>query len=123
MTLLILIFAALILLAGLIIIIKPETVFGFLLDNQAKLELQITAVVLRLGLGILLIVQAGFSKFPLIIEIFGWLSIVAAIVLTLIGRQIFNRFISWALSFSKPFGRVGGFLAGALGAFLFYAFV
>jgi hypothetical protein len=39
------------------------------------------------------------------------------------GRRNFNRLMSWALSLSKPFGRVGGVVAVAFGAFLIYAFV
>jgi hypothetical protein len=56
-------------------------------------------------------------------EVIGWLSIVAAIFLAVMGRRNFNRLMSWALSLSKPFGRVGGVLAVALGAFLIYSFV
>ncbi len=123
MTFLILIFAVLILLAGLVIVIRPEAVYNFLLENQAKLSLHIAAVVLRLGIGVLLLFQSSHSRFPLVIEIIGWLSIAAAIVLTLIGRHNFNRFVSWALSYVKPFGRIWGVLTGAFGAFLLYAFI
>ena len=67
--------------------------------------------------------QSNISEFPFVIEVIGWLSIVAAIFLAVIGRRNFNRLMSWALSLSKPFGRVGGVLAAAFGAFLIYAFV
>ncbi len=123
MTVLIIIFGALTLLAGLVIVINPEVIFGFLRNNLDKLELHILAIVVRLVLGVLLIYQSNVSKFPFVIEIIGWLSIVAAIFLAVIGRRNFNRLMSWALSFVKPFGRVGGVLAAAFGAFLIYAFV
>ncbi len=123
MTVLIIIFGALNLLAGIVIVINPEVIFGFLRNNLDKLELHILAIVVRLVLGVLLIYQSNVSKFPFVIEIIGWLSIVAAIFLAVIGRRNFNRLISWALSFVKPFGRVGGVLAAAFGAFLIYAFV
>jgi len=123
MTLLIIIFGFLTLLAGIVIVINPEVIFGFLRNNLDKLVLHILAVVVRLFLGILLIYQSNISKFPFVIEVIGWISIVAAIFLAVIGRRNFNRLMSWALSLSKPFGRVGGVLAVAFGAFLIYAFV
>ena len=123
MTLLIIIFGFLTLLAGIVIVINPEVIFGFLRNNLDKLVLHILAVVVRLFLGVLLICQSNISEFPFVIEVIGWLSIVAAIFLAAMGRRNFNRLISWALSLSKPFGRVGGVLAVAFGAFLIYAFV
>jgi len=123
MTVLIIIFGALTLLAGIVIVINPEVIFGFLRNNLDKLVLHILAVVIRLVLGALLIYQSNISKFPFVIEIIGWLSIVAAIFIVVMGRRKFNRLMSWALSLSNPFGLVGGVLAVAFGAFLIYAFV
>lgn len=123
MTILIIIFGALTLLAGIVIVINPETIFGFLRNNLDKVELHILAVVVRIVLGVLLIYQSSISKFPLVIEIIGWLSIVAAIFLAVMGRRNFKRLMSWALSLAKPIGRVGGVIAMAFGAFLIYAFV
>ncbi len=123
MTALIIIFGALNLVGGIVIVINPEVIFGYLRNNLDKLELHILAIVVRLVLGVLLIYQSNVSKLPFVIEIIGWLSIVAAIFLAVIGRRNFNRLMWWALSFLKPFGRVGGVLAAAFGAFLIYAFV
>ena len=123
MTLLIIIFGALTLLAGIVIVINPEVIFGFLRKNLDKVALHILAVVVRIVLGLLLIYQSSISKFPFVIQIIGWLSIVAAIILAVMGRRNFNRLMSWALSLAKPFGRVGGVIAMAFGAFLIYAFV
>ena len=123
MTVLIIIFGALTLLAGIVIVINPEVIFGFLRNNLDRLELHVLAVVIRIVLGVLLIYQSSISKFPFVIEIIGWLSIVAAIILAVMGRRNFNRLMSWALSLAKPIGRVGGVIAMAFGAFLIYAFV
>lgn len=123
MTELIILFSALILFAGIVIIINPEIIFGSLRNHSDNLILHILAVVVRLVLGILLIYQSSISRFPFIIEIIGWLSLIAAFILAAIGRQSFQRLMSWALSFVKPFGRIGGVIAGAFGAFLIYAFI
>ena len=123
MALLIIMFGALTLLAGFIIIFNPEILFGFLRNNLDKPALHVVAVVVRLALGVLLISQAGISRFPMIIEALGWLSIIAALTFAVIGRRNFTRLMSWALSLSIPFGRFGGVFAAAFGIFLIYAFV
>ena len=123
MTAIIMLFGLMTCLAGVIIIYKPEIIFGVIRDNLDKPGLQVVAVTLRLVLGILLIEYASVSRFPLIIEILGWLSIAAALTFMLIGRTNFLRLMNWAISLLKPYGRVGGIFAAAFGAFLFYAFI
>ena len=123
MTLFIICFGVLTFLAGLVIVINPEIIFGYLRLNLDKPGVHILAVMVRLVLGVLLVYQSSAAKFPVVIEVIGWLSIVAAITLTIIGRQNFNRLMSWALNFLKDYGRVGGILAATFGAFLIYAFV
>ena len=123
MNFLIIMFGALILLVGSIVIVKPELIFNVLLKNSNKLWLHVTAVLVRLLLGALLIYQAGASKYPHVIEVIGWIAVVAAIILILIGRERFAQLISWAATLVKSFGRVAGLLAVGFGAFLVYAFV
>lgn len=123
MTELIIIFGALTFLTGVVIVINPEVIFGYLRRNLDKPAIHILAIAVRLILGALLILQSDLSKYPLIIEILGWLSIVAALSLAVMGHQNFIRLMSWALNFLKPFGRVGGVFATAFGGFLVHAFV
>ncbi|MGB5178132.1 MAG: hypothetical protein WBP44_05310 [Gammaproteobacteria bacterium] len=123
MSVAIVIFGLLTLLAGVVIIINPEIVFGYLGRHLEKPELHILAILVRLVLGALLVYLAGVSRFPLVIEVIGWLSIIAAITFTVIGRNNFISLMSWAMSFQKTYGRVGGFIAVCFGGFLVYAFV
>ena len=123
MSILIIIFGVLMLLAGISLITKPEIIIRVLRDNSNKLWLHIGAVVVRLLLGALLIYQASVSRFPVTMEVIGWIAIFAAIVFTIIGRNNFKRLISWAFSLVDPFGRIGGVLAICFGSFLIYAFV
>jgi hypothetical protein len=121
MTLLIILFGALILLAGIIILVNPHIIFGLFRRHIDEPWLHVTAVIVRLILGVLLIVQSDVSRFPLVIAIIGWISIVAAVFFAVIGRNNFKRFISRALSLLEPCGRAGGVLAAGFGAFLVYA--
>ena len=123
MTTLIIIFGALVLLAGVIIVINPEIIFGYLLKNLDRLAIHILAVLVRLIIGALLVSQSSLSRYPLVIEILGWLSIVAAVSLAVMGRHNFHRLMSWALKILKPYGRVGGVFAAAFGGFLIHAFI
>jgi hypothetical protein len=123
MSILIIIFGALTLLAGMVIIANPEAIFGLLEKHIEKSWLQVVAVAVRLLLGILLIYLSSVSKYPIAIEIIGWLSIVAASVIALMGSGNFNRLIAWALNLTRPIGRIGGVLAVIFGAFLMYAFI
>lgn len=123
MFLVIVIFGVLTLFAGVTIIIDPAIIFGFLRRYSKNLGLQILAVSVRLVVGILLIYLADISRFPLAIEVLGWLSIIAAITFAIIGRNKFGRLMSWAISIPKLYGRVGGFIAVCFGYFLVYAFV
>jgi len=123
MTQIIIVFGALTLLAGVIIVINPEVIFGYLRGNLDKIGLHIVAVVVRLVLGALLVSQSDLSRYPLAIDVLGWLSIVAALVLAVMGRCTFKRLMSWAFSLLRPYGRVGGIVAMAFGAFIIHAFV
>ena len=123
MTDLIVAFGALIFLAGVAIALKPEVFFGYLrrhLDNPA---LQVLAVVVRLVIGALLVLESDLSRYPLVIMVLGWLSIVAAFSFAVMGRRNFLRLMSWTLNSLGPYGRVGGVFAAAFGGFLVHAFI
>ena len=123
MTALIILFAALMLLSGIVMLVKPALVFDFLKRQSDQPMIQILAVVIRLILGYLLVSQAAASRFPLTIEILGWIAIAAAIMLAVIGRERFKRLMRWAFSLAGSLGRFAGLLATAFGAFLIYAFI
>ncbi len=123
MTLFIIIFGTLTCLAVIVILFNPEIVFGFLRKHSDRIELQILAAAIRLVPGVFLIYQSGASKYPFVIEIIGWLSIVAAVFFTVIGRNNYSRLVTWALSQVKILGRVSGVITTAFGAFLIHAFV
>ena len=109
--------------AGVIIVINPESVFGLMRRKLNSLGLHILAVVVRIIIGVALIICAAESKYPTAIIILGWISIVAASVLGIMGRANFKRLMSWALSVVPSFGRIGGLLAILFGSFLLYAVV
>ena len=123
MNILIIIFGALMLLAGASLIVSPATIINRLRENPEQLWLHVGAVVVRLLLGGLLVIQASGSKFPLIMSIIGWLSIFAALVFLFIGRDKFQRLLTWAFSSVKPLAPFSGMMALLFGSFLIYGFI
>ena len=123
MTILIILFGTLTFLAGIVILMNPDLIFGFLQRQVGKVQLHVLNVVVRIIFGVLLISQSSISKFSFVIEAIGWFCIAIAVILTLMGREHFNRLISWALSLVETYNRVGGVLIMTFGAFLIYAFV
>lgn len=120
---LIVLFAMFMVLAGVLLLVKPQVILKVLRENANQLWLHITAIVVRLLLGMLLVSQAGTSKLPMIIEVIGWIAILAAVLFMLIGRNNFKRLISWAFAVAIPFAPIGGILALCFGGLLIYAFL
>ena len=123
MNYIIILFATATIVAGIVIVINPETIFGLLRRKLDSLSLHILAVVVRVILGVALLMYATESKYPTAISILGWISIVAASILGIMGRTNFRRLVSWALSLAPSFGRIGGFLAILFGSFLIHAVI
>ena len=123
MTQLIILFGALIFVAGIVIIARPPLILDMIQSNGEKTWLYLSAIGARVILGVILIQQASISKFPLLIEILGWISLVAAFVFTIMGRRRFTGMMYWILEKMKPYARVGGVFALIFGALLVYAFI
>ncbi len=123
MSYILLLFGISILLLGVVILVNPDSIFGLIISHSESLGLHVLAVVVRLVLGIALITYAAESKYPVALQVIGWLSVTAAIIFGLMGRSRFMGLITWGLSFASSFGRFAGFLAILLGGFLIYAVV
>jgi len=121
MVYIVLIFSALTFLAGIAITIKPKTIFRFLDGYSELFVMHVMAVILRLIIAVALISCSAQSKFSITLQIIGWLSLVAAIILALIGRQRFKALINWVVSIAPLYHHLGGFVTMVLGGFLFFA--
>ena len=69
MNYIILLFGTATIVAGIIIVINPETVFGLIRRKSESLGLHILAVVMRIILGVALMLYATESKYPTAISI------------------------------------------------------
>lgn len=123
MDIVIIIFGLLMQLIGVLLVINPEIIFKVLRNSSQQLWLHISAVGVRLLLGVLLIYQADDSKLPLTMTIIGWIAVIAALVFTVMGRKNFQNLVLWAFSLMNGYGRIAGIFALFFGAGLIYAFV
>ncbi len=109
-------------LIGTAVLFNPDIIFRFFQRNAELPIIHFLAAALRIILGALLIIYAEESKYPLALQLLGWLSIVTAVVLAAIGRDKFIRLLHWLFSFIGPLGRLAGVFVIAFGCFLIYAF-
>ena len=107
--------------AGISLLIKPSLVFSLLDRNKDSTGIHVLAVVMRLVLGGALIMSADVSGFPMTFKILGWITLLAAIVLAVMGRANFRKLMDWAMGLADKFGRVAGIASVLLGGFLIYA--
>ncbi len=118
--LLITLFGVLICLAGLVILIFPDQ-FRNAMNKWTGQPRFLFAVIIRVLFGALLLSEAANLKFPLAMKVIGAISILAAVVLLLIGQQRMDRFIDWWMRMTDNVLRVWSVLAIAFGAFFIYA--
>ncbi len=117
---LIALFGVLICLAGLVILIFPDQ-FRNAMNKWTGQPRFLFAVIIRVLFGALLLSEAANLKFPLAMKIIGAISILAAVVLLLIGQERMDRFIDWWMRMTDNVLRVWSVLAIAFGAFFIYA--
>jgi len=123
MTIMIYIFGVLLVFAGFLLILNSDFFFRFLNKNVEKLWIYVAAVIVRIIFGGILIYSSSYSKFPLVISILGWMIVIAAVILLVIGRKNFEKLVLWVISVFKPYGRIGGLFSVGFGSFLIYAFI
>jgi hypothetical protein len=78
------------------------------------------AIMVRFTIGVLLVLAAPHSRFPLAFEILGWLAIVAALLLPFVGRDRIGRLLDWWSRCSPQGIRLWSLAGLAFGCFLVY---
>jgi len=119
MKIIIALFGALICLAGLVILIAPQKL-KTVMNNWTGQPRFLFAVIVRIVFGSILLAEAADLKFPLAMKIIGGISIVAAVVLLLIGQNRMDRMIDWFMKMSDDVFRAWSVLALVFGVLLIY---
>ena len=79
------------------------------------------AVGVRVVLGIVLLVVAPACRVPILVQCVGAISVVAAIVILVVGQKRLDAFIRWWLTRPSAVVRVSALFAFSLGVLLVYA--
>jgi hypothetical protein len=121
MTVLVVIFGALIAALGAAGVASPRVLIGFV-DSAWRSPRGIYGIVAaRLVLGVVLVVAAPDCRFPEIVRVLGILSLVSAVLLPLLGRERLRPMIEWWISRPGGFIRAWSLVAVAFGIFVGYA--
>lgn len=98
----------------------PVRLVGLVASVWEKRASLYFAVIVRLILGVLLILAAPVTKFPVAFQALGWLAIVAAIIIPFVGRERLTRFIVWWMERPRVVVRIWCLLGVIFGGFLLY---
>lgn len=122
MKIIIKLFGVLLLLAGVTLVIKPSLIIDWLQDNIQTTFIYITAIAVRLILGILFLLTAKESKYPKTIKVLGYLFVLSAIALVFMTQGNFHNFMSEIIPEFTPYATISGLVSIVFGSFLIYAF-
>ena len=106
-------------LAGLIILISPKK-FRNVMNYFAGQQRFLFAVIARIIIGAILLLEAPNLKFTFAVQIIGGISILAAVVLLLMGQERMDRIIDWFMRLSDEVFRFASVVSIAFGAFFIY---
>ncbi len=123
MTYIILLFGAFVSLGGAVLIVRPDYIFSIFTKYGDSLSLHFFAVIVRILFGVALVIGASESKYPIVLQIFGWLLISAALVIGGIGRERFKKVVKWSVKLPTLIYRFASVLSILFGCFLIYAVV
>ncbi|MEE9608137.1 MAG: hypothetical protein V3U03_10420 [Myxococcota bacterium] len=100
--------------------VSPSRLIGWVsaLDSTTRFW---TAVLVRVVLGILLLVAAPSCRAPLVVQVIGAVTLIAAAALVALGPKRLDAFVAWWLERPKSLVRGSGGFAVGFGALLIYA--
>ena len=118
---------ALIIFLGISILIDSEWILDFFENNKENQSLYIIGILIRTVVGVLLILNANESKHPFVINLLGFFSLLAALILAVslfyFGQEQLQEFFTSVISDFKSYISVSGVISILLGGFLVYAFM
>ena len=102
-------------------VIAPKALFKKVLDVWNRPWGIYFAIAIRIALGILFVLAADQTRFPGAIRFLGYLMVIAALLIGVIGRQKTDRFINWWKDKPTAFLRVWLVFGMLFAAFIVYA--
>ena len=126
MKFIIIIIGAIILLLGISILVDSQWIFDFFENNKNNQALYIIGILIRTVVGVLLLLSANESRHPFVINLLGFFSLLAALILTIsliyFGQESVQEFFTSVISEYKSYMPASGVFSVSIGGFLIYAF-
>jgi multisubunit Na+/H+ antiporter MnhG subunit len=116
-------FGILIVLVGAVAVVRPTQLLRLAGKVTVGTWLRYIAFLLRTALGVILILVAPSTGFPLAMKVIGSLLIISGVAVLLVGNAGIQRLLNWALRLGPSVMVVGGLVGILFGAFLIYAAV
>ena len=105
---------------GVLGVVQPRRLVDFVTYFRRPTRFRI-AILVRLVLGIVLLIAAHSCRWPVVVQVVGVISILAALVILACGQKRLDTFIAWWVTRPPAVMRVSALFALAFGALLFYA--
>ena len=103
--------------------LSPKRFTDIMLQFSDSVWMHTGAVAVRIVLGIVLILIADQSRFPLALHIIGWIAIIAGVMIALVPHAKFTQLIRWAFDKLARYTRIAAIFAVLFGGFLIYAVI
>ena len=108
-------------LSGLILLIKPAIIFDVLARYCDAPALRVFAIFARTTVGVVLLAAAELSRFPALLSLFGWATVLAAAAIVVMGQERFVGLVGRSLSMSAQAKRLMGLVSLLFGGFILNA--
>jgi len=104
-----------------VLVLRPKDLTEFLLRHAADVWLHVLAAAMRITIGVALLLYAPHSRFPLTLQVLGWIALVAGVIIALIPPAKFRQLITWAFERFGSYTRMAAVAGLIFGVFIIYA--
>jgi len=109
-------------LSGISLIIRPDLLLDWIQGSLDSSGLYIAAIVGRFLIGLLLLLSAKYSRYPMVIKVLGGITMLAAVVFLLMGRAAFSDSIHGIIETLKDLAPLTAVFTIVVGGFLYFAY-
>jgi len=102
-------------------VVRPAQFIDGMKRLSGTMFLYVLEVAVRCLLGGALILVSGHSRFPVLLQALGSVSIAAGVIVVLISRTQFEQLIKWMVGRFGNYVRIGALVLFLSGGFLLYA--
>ena len=110
-----------IILIGVMLVWKPDSVMGMVKLYADETGLQVMASIGRILVGLAFIVYASQSNLPTLLTILGWLAIISGVVFLFLKQETFSNLVRTVVNQYGQFAQIAGGIATLLGLIVLYA--